>query len=116
MTVCMGVPVRHRIHDKRHVVAEIVGAARRRFHSATRRDARQNDLGCTALTICAWQGTEPVLGHDVVVRMLLQFRNKLGPIGGKRKFDSLELRIACNASASQNLSVPRRIRIRRGRK
>src|ERR1700675_3836019 len=30
--------------------------------------------------------------------------------------NSLELRIACNASALQNSSVPRRIRIRRGRK
>jgi hypothetical protein len=34
--------------------------------------------------------TEPLLGHDVIVMMLLQFRNKLGPIGGKRKLDSLE--------------------------
>ena len=49
MTVLVRIPVRHRIHDKSHVVAQIVGAARRRFHAATRRDARQDDLGYAAL-------------------------------------------------------------------
>ena len=49
MTVRVGVPVRHRIHDQHHVVAEIVGAARRRFHADARRDACQDDLGYAAL-------------------------------------------------------------------
>jgi len=49
MTVRVGIPVRHRIYDKRHVIAQIVGAARRRFHTGTGRDARQDNLGYAAL-------------------------------------------------------------------
>jgi hypothetical protein len=40
--VHVGIPVCHRIHDQRHVVAQVVGAASRRFHADTRRDARQD--------------------------------------------------------------------------
>src|SRR5882724_4302217 len=50
MTVRVSVTVGHRIHDQHHVVAVVVCAARRRFHAATGRDARQEDLGYATLT------------------------------------------------------------------
>ena len=60
-----------------------------RFHADARRDARQHDLGYAALAQvivqCAQERAPPLLGDLVIVGVLLQFRNKLGPIGRKRK-------------------------------
>ena len=50
MTVRVSVTVGHRIYDQHDVVAVVVCAARRRFHAATGRDARQEDLGYASLT------------------------------------------------------------------
>ncbi len=35
MTMCVGIPIRHRIHDQHHVVAQVVSAACRRLHPDT---------------------------------------------------------------------------------
>ena len=68
----------------------IVGAARRRLHAGAGRDAGHEDLGYAALAQviiqrCADERAHSLLADEVIVGMLLQFRNKLGPIRRKRK-------------------------------
>ncbi len=89
MTVRFGVSVRDCIYDEHNIVAVIVGATRCRFHAATGRDAGQEDLSHTVLAQvviqrCANECPQSVFAYQVILRLLLQFRNKLGPIRRKR--------------------------------
>ena len=86
----VGIAVRHRIHDERHVITQIVSAARRRFHAGTRRNACQDDLRYATLAqdiiqASAQERAPSLLRDRVIAGLLLQFGNKLGPIGRKRK-------------------------------
>ena len=90
MAVGVGVPIRHRIHDSHHVVAVIAGAADRRLHTGTRRNARHENLRHATpaqrlVQRCADERAYPLLADKVIGGLLFQFRNKLGPIGRKRK-------------------------------
>jgi hypothetical protein len=93
MTVRVGVPVRHRIQEKNNVISEIVGATCCRFHTETRRNTGQEYLSHAALSQRFIQGradecSRSLLCHNVVAGLLFELRNKLAPIGRKRKFRS----------------------------
>ena len=90
ITVRVRVAICHRIHHDHHVVAEIVCTSRCRLHAHARCNTRQKDLGDAALTQVlierrANKRAHSLLAHQVIVRLLLQFGNKFGPIVRERK-------------------------------
>ncbi len=90
VTMGIGVAVCHCIDDENDIVAVIVRAASCGFHAGACRDTRQENLRYAALAQviiqgCADECAHALLGDKVVVRLLLQFRDKFSPIGRKRK-------------------------------
>ena len=90
MTMRVGIPVRHRIHDQNHVVAQIVGTARGRFHAGTRRNTRQEDLTHSPssqfiIQRCGEKCAHSLFANSEIAGMLPQLRNKLSPIRRKSK-------------------------------
>jgi len=88
MTVRVGITVGHCVDGQHHVVAQIVGAARRRFHTDARRDARQDDLGRAALAQVIVQGgakerAPSLFGDDVIVGAPLQFGTSSAQSAGR---------------------------------
>src|ERR1700754_3811965 len=82
--------IRHRIHCESDVVPAVISAPGRRLHADARGNSGQDDLGGTAfpqvtVEIRVDEGTEGVLGYDVIARLTLQLGDELGEIGGKRR-------------------------------
>ena len=87
-TVGVGVAVGHGIHDQHDVAAIVVSAACCRFNPEAGCYAREENLGHAALSQvlmqiradeCAWS----LFADQMIVWVLLQFRDELGPVGRK---------------------------------
>jgi hypothetical protein len=84
------VAISHRIHDEHHVVTEIIRASPGRFHSGARRNPGQKYLRYAVLAQSliersADERSDSLLRHNIVTRLLLQFRNKLGAVQAEAK-------------------------------
>ncbi len=83
--------VRHCIENKCDVVAEVIGAARRRFDSDTCCDSGEHDLRHSLplqviVQRSAVESSPAFFRHFMMAGYCLEFGNKFGPVRGKGKF------------------------------